>query len=125
MTRGRDPADLTKRGSVEVELHRLDDKGLADIGLARSDWRKGSLSLFTVQLGQKQSVLSTGSYRGLASTVGAALLLVLALLSAEKRPTDHVALLSCPLFHPGIMGSVSSSDTVPTSSWAHCEIRAR
>jgi hypothetical protein len=69
--------------------------------------------------------LSAGSYRGLVSTVGIALLLVLALLSAERRPTDHVALVSCPLFHPGIMGSASSGDTVSTSSWTRCEIRTR
>ena len=124
MTRRRDQADLTKRGSLEVELHRLDDKGLADIGLARSDWRKGGRSPFTIQRGEKQSILSAGGYRGLASTIGAALLLVLALLSAERRPADHIALVSCPLFHPGIMGSASSSDIVPTGSWARCEIRA-
>jgi len=124
MTKRSDPVVSTIRGSHGAELHRLNDTGLADIGLTRSDLGRDSRSLFTTRLEQRRKVVASGSYRGLLSTVGAVLLLVLALLSAESRPADHVALISCPLFHPGIMGGATSGEAAPGEAWGHCQFRA-
>lgn len=103
--------------------HGLDNKGLADVGLTRSDLGRDHRSFFTMRLGEKQRVLANGTLRGLVSTLGVALLLALALWTAESRPTDHVALVSCPLFHPGIMGSAPSGDTAAGNPWARCQIK--
>jgi len=113
------------RGSGKIGLYRLDDKGLADVGLARPDVGRARRSLFTIRLGERQRVLPAGNLRGLVSSVAVALLLVLALFTAESRPTDHLALVSCPLFHPGIMGSASRNDSISTNSWVRCQIRTR
>lgn len=101
----------------------LADKELADIGLTRSGLGEAHRSFVIDQLRKRQRVLTASSLRGMISSAGIALLLGLALLMSERRPIDYVALVSCPLFHPGIMGSAPSDDKVGAASWIRCEIK--
>ena len=102
------------------ELLHLGDKELADMGLSRSILGGANHGLLIVRLGDRQHVMGPSRLRGLVSAAGVALLLVLALLTAERGHSDQIALMSCPLFHPGIMGSASPEDAGPASSSASC-----
>jgi hypothetical protein len=114
------------------QLAGLDDRMLKDMGLVRADlggllWHRGSrqdvvsAKLYEVPSDARRS----GSlFPGIVATLAVVALLAMSLLTAKTRPADQIAIASCPLFHPGMMGSASRSAS-PHSLWTKCSTEIR